>query len=111
MSRTTLHGGQQLGRLLLVVFIPALLFARPASAQSREDRFLAALAELREATFVDKEAAIERLAETGHGTTRQVLVALLEDRLYVRQADGAVVIVKATDDGLAAFELVNPLSF
>ena len=111
MSRTTLHGGQQLRRLLLVVLIPALVFALPASAQPREDRFLAALAELREATFLDKEAAITRLVETGHGTTRQVLVALLEDRLYVRQPDGAVFIVKATDEGLAALELVDPLSF
>ncbi len=107
-------GGQQLGRLLPVVFVVAMIAlfsARPSSAQAQDEAFRAALAELREASFPDKEAAIGRLVQTAHAGARQALVALLEDRLYFRQADGAVFIVKSADAGAgAAFELVDPLS-
>jgi urea transport system permease protein len=99
-------GGRQLSSLLLA--IPIL--AASASAQSQDDGFGTALAELRDASFADKEAIVERLAASGHRSARQVLGALLEDRLYVRQSDQRIFIVKSAEDTLASFELVDPLA-
>jgi hypothetical protein len=76
-------GGQRLTLLLLA----ALFCVQPASAQAPDDAFRAALAELREATYADKAQIVDRLSESGHTSARQVLAALLEDRLYVRSSD------------------------
>ncbi len=73
-------------------------------------QFSAALGELREASFLDKEAIAERLIAVGHPRARDVLTALLEDRLYVRNADQKVFIVKTTEGELRRYELVDPLS-
>jgi urea transport system permease protein len=99
-------GGCWLASLLLA----AALFAPHALAQSRDDGFLAALGELREASYPDKEKIVERLSEGGHPSARPVLTALLEDRLYVHSQDQKIFIVKSGDDGLASFELVDPVS-
>ncbi len=92
------------------LLLAALLFAPPALAQSRDDGFLAALGELREASFLDKERVVERLSQTGHPSTRAVITAFLEDRLYVRARDQQIFIVKSTDDTLTSFALVDPVS-
>ena len=57
----TTFGGRQLAWLLLA----ACLMALPASAQTADDTFGAALAELREASFADKETIADRLIATG----------------------------------------------
>jgi len=98
-------GGRQLSLLLATLLLGASL-----SAQSEDDRFGAAVAELRDASFVEKEAIVERLVAGGHPSTRQVLGALLEDRLYVRQPDQRIFIVKSAEDSLASFDLVDPLA-
>ena len=93
-----------------MLLLAALLCAPPTSAQSPDDGFLAALGELCEASFADKERIVEQLSERGHPGARPVLTALLEDRLFFRQQDRKIFIVKSTDDKLASFELIDPLS-
>ena len=80
------------------------------SAQSAADAFASSIGELREAGYADKEAIAERMIAAGHPNTRQVLTALLEDRLFVRNADQKVVIVKTTEGDPASYELVDPVS-
>ena len=99
-------GGQWALVLLLAVIVPA----PGALAQTADEGFAAALAELREADFPSKEAIIERLSTSGHPSVQAVLTAFLEDRLLVRTADARVVIAKSVDDGLESFDLIDPLS-
>jgi urea transport system permease protein len=81
-----------------------------ALAQSPDERFLAALADLREASFPDKESIVERLTVTNHPRVRQTLTAFLEDRLYVRVSDQRIFIAKSADDTLPSVELIDPVS-
>src|SRR5262249_16891905 len=77
-------------------------------AQSPSDAgFLATLGELREATFADKENILERLSKTGHASIRPVLTAFMEDRLYFRNEDQKVFIVKSTEGDPAALPLLH----
>jgi urea transport system permease protein len=101
----TTFGGRQLSWLLLA----ACLVASPASAQTADDTFRAVLAELREASFADKESIADRLIATGHMSARPVLTAILDDRLYVN-ADQQIVIAKSTDATLTAYELLDPVT-
>jgi urea transport system permease protein len=104
-------GGRRRRWLLLAL----LLIASPAShaqlaAQTADEAFATALGELREATFLDKEAIAGRMIAAGHPRARDVLTAFLEDRLYVRNADQKIFIVAAADGDRAAVELVEPLT-
>jgi len=98
-----LRGAQWLLPLL------ALWAVLPATAQSPNDAtFLSTLGELREASYSDKENIVERLSQSGHPSGRAVLTALLEDRLYFRNSDQKVFIVKtAGEDPLS---LIDPLT-
>jgi urea transport system permease protein len=97
-------GGQWLFLLLL-----ALWGIVPVQAQSPKDAsFLSMLGELREAGYSDKATIAEHLSQTGHPSVRAVLTALMEDRLYFRNSDQKVFIVKSSDaDPLS---LIDPLS-
>jgi hypothetical protein len=64
---------------------------------SNDASFLSTLGELREASYSDKASIAERLSQTGHPSVRAVLTALLEDRLYFRNSDQKVFIVKSAD--------------
>ena len=76
----------------------ALWGVAPVHAQSANDAaFLSTLGELREATYADKAAIVERLSQSGHPSVRAVLTALLEDRLYFRNSDQKVFIVKSAE--------------
>jgi urea transport system permease protein len=91
--------------LLLLVFwsVP------PLHAQSASDAALtAALAELREASFADKENIVDRLANGGHASVRAVLTAFMTDRLFFRNDDQQVFIIKSTDRDPSLLELVDP---
>jgi urea transport system permease protein len=99
-------GGQRLSVLLLA----ALLSVRAASAQAPDDAFRATLAELREATYADKAQIVGRISESGHPSTRPVLAAFLDDRLYVRSPDQGVFIVNSADDALTTLQLLDPVS-
>jgi len=92
--------------LLLAMFVAAA----PAHGQSQDDGFFAALGALREASFPDKERIVERLGQSLHASARPVLAAWLDDRLYVRQRDQKIFIVKSTEDSLTSFDLVDPAS-
>jgi len=97
-------GGQWLLVLLLAVW-----GAVSARAQSPGDAsFLSTLGELREATYSEKASIAERLSETGHPSVREVLTALLEDRLYYRNSDQKVFVVKVADAD--PLNLIDPLS-
>src|SRR5262245_6966840 len=79
-------------------------------AQSSNDNFLATLGELREATFSDRESIVDRLSQSGHSSVRAVLTAFLEDRLYFRNDDQQIFIVRTTEGDLPAFDLIDLLS-
>jgi urea transport system permease protein len=97
-------GGQWLLVLLLAVASVTRIYAQPA----KDAAFLSVLGELREASYSDKASIAERLSQTGHSSVRAVLSALLEDRLYYRNSDQKVFVVKTADaDPLA---LIDPLS-
>jgi urea transport system permease protein len=80
----------------------------PAWGQADDAAFRAALAELPEAGFGEKEAIVARLAASGHAGTAGVLSAMLEDRLYVRASDGRVFITTSADDTQPTFTLLDP---
>ena len=46
----------------------------------------------------DKASIAERLGQSGHPSVRAVLTAFLQDRLYFRNSDQKVFIVKAADE-------------
>jgi urea transport system permease protein len=97
------RGGQWL-KLLLVFW--ALFTIR---AQSPSDTaFLATLGELREASYADKETIVERLSRSGHPNVRAALTALQEDRLYFRNSDQKIFLIKTADAD--PLNLIDPLS-
>jgi len=94
-----------------VILLLGLWSVPPGYAQSPDDAaFLASLGELREAAFADKETIVERLSKTGHPSVRAVLTAFLEDRLYFRNEDQRVVIVKITEGNPPVLDLIDPQS-
>src|ERR1700704_149349 len=96
-------GGQWLFLLL------ALWVVVPAHAQSPNDAsFLSTLGELREATYSDKATIVERLSQGGHPSVRAALTALMEDRLFFRNNDQKVFIVKSAEGD--PLNLIDPLS-
>ena len=97
------------GGYCLFILLVTLWGVVPIQAQSVYDAgFLSTLGELREATYSDKATIVERLSQGGHPSVRAVLTALLEDRLYYRNDDQKVFIVKSADAD--PLNLVDPLS-
>src|SRR6266853_4246221 len=97
-------GGQWL--LMLLLTLGGVI---PTHAQSPNDAsFLSTLGELREATYSDKASIVERLSQGGHPSVRAVLTALLEDRLYFRNNDQKVFVVKSAEEDPP--NLIDPLS-
>jgi urea transport system permease protein len=93
----------------LLMLLLSLSGAIPADAQARDDAsFLATLGGLREATFSDKAGIVEKLSHAGHPSVRAVLTALLEDRLYFRNNDRKIFIVKSAEGD--PLTLIDPLS-
>ncbi len=83
-------------------------FARINAQSAADATFLSTLGELREATYSDKEAIVERLGKTDHPSVRAVLTALLEGRLYYRTSDQQVFMVKMADTD--PFNLIDPVT-
>jgi urea transport system permease protein len=97
-------GGQWLFMLLLAPW-----YACPVHAQSPDDAsFLSTLGELREATYSDKASIVERLSQDGHPSVRAVLTAFQEDRLYFRNSDQKIFLVKSAEGD--PLNLIDPLS-
>jgi urea transport system permease protein len=101
-------GGRQLRLLLAVVFVCAPFVAAQTPAPAAG--IAAAVAELRDASYADKEAIVERLGAAGGADARRVLAALVDDRLYVRGSDQRVVIVATADENLSSVPIVDPLT-
>jgi urea transport system permease protein len=78
-----------------------------ASAQSPDDTLRTALAGLIDADYGDKEAIVGTLSDAGHPGTRDVLTAFLEDRLYARNADQMLFIVRTAEATDGRFTLVD----
>jgi urea transport system permease protein len=102
-------GGRRPAWPLLAVLCVAVT-AAPATAQSADETFLAVLSELKDASFLDKEAIADRVVATGHRSAAPALRALLEDRLYSRTEDGRIVIVTTADASVEAMDLLDPVS-
>ncbi len=98
------------GAQWLLGLLAAVLFSASASAQSSDAAFLARLGELREASFADKERIATQIIESRHPRAHDVLVALLEDRLYVRTSDSRVFITRPADENAPSLALVDPLT-
>ena len=79
-----------------------------APAQTGDDAFRTLVGELAGANLRQKEEIAGRLLATGHGGVRNVLTALLEDRLFEREDDGRVFVVESNEEGLATFQLLDP---
>jgi len=94
----------------LAALLCLVVSAAPVTAQPANEAFPAALAELPDAGFADKEAIVARLVETGHSSTAAVLTAMLEDRLYVRNSDHRVFISTSADDTQPSLSLLDPLT-
>jgi urea transport system permease protein len=95
----------------LFILLLGLWSVPPIDAESPSDAaFLSSLGDLREAAFTDKEAIVERLSKTGHPSIRSVLTAFLEDRLYFRNSDQKVFIVKSTEGDPPSLDLIDPQS-
>src|ERR1700689_1121780 len=84
----------------------------PVYAQSPSvATFLATLGELRDASFADKDNIVDKLAQSGHPNVRAVLTALSEDRLYYRNSDQMVFLVKtAAGEDTTTLDLIDPLT-
>jgi urea transport system permease protein len=109
MKKSILRLGVQ---WLVVLLLLASRSVGSAHAQSASDTvFLAALGELRDASYADKDAIIERLAQSGHPNVRAALTALLEDRLYSRNEDRKVFLVKSAASGdTTTLDLIDPIT-
>jgi len=97
---------------LLAVLLLAMPNVVSLYAQSPSDAtFLATLGDLRDASFADKDGIVDRLAQSGHPNVRTVLVALSEDRLYYRNDDMKVFLVKtAAGEETTTLDLIDPLT-
>jgi urea transport system permease protein len=98
------------GQWLIALLLAGLVFVSPLVAQAQDAGFLDALGQLREATYSEKQQIVEQLSTSGHPSVQAVLTALLEDRLFYRNADQQVFIVKANDSDLTVLALVDPVT-
>jgi len=97
------------GRWQWIVPLLALISLIPVHGQAPNDEaFVTSLGELREADFPTKASIAERLGQSGHPSVRAALTALMEDRLYFRNADQKIFIVKSAEGD--PLNLVDPLS-
>jgi urea transport system permease protein len=93
---------------LLACLVALLLSIAPAlRAAPADEDFAAQLVALATGGFPEKSAAVAALSELRHPNTRAVLGALLEGRLYYRNADNQVFI---TDGGESRLALTEPLT-
>src|SRR5687767_15691887 len=95
----------------VAAWIMILMFAVAVRAQGpgpgAGDAFATAVSGLAAESFPDKAAAVTALSELRHPNGRVVLAALLDGKLYFRNADNKVFI---TDGGETALALTDPLT-
>ena len=97
------------GGLWLALLLALSGTVLPVRAQSPQDAaFLTTLGQLRDASYDDKQAIVEKLSQSGHPSVRGVLQALLEERLYYRNSDQKIFIAKSAEGD--PLKLVDPLT-
>ena len=101
-------GGQWLLFMLLLALWGVPIYAQSPAPSPSDATFLSTLGELREADYSAKASIVERLGQGGHPSVRGVLTAFMEDRLYFRNDDQKIFIVKSADGD--PLNLVDPLS-
>jgi urea transport system permease protein len=98
-------------RFVALVVLVGALFTAAATAQTTGagpgEAFATAVAGLAADNFPDKAAAVTALSELGHPNGRAVLAALLDGKLYYRNADNKVFV---TDGGETDLVLTDPLT-
>ena len=97
------------------LFVLLLLLASRSSApifgqSSTNSSFLAALQQLPNATFDDKDKIVEQLAQSGHPSVQAVLTAFLQDRLYFRNQDQKVFLAKPDEEDSPTIDLIDPVT-
>jgi urea transport system permease protein len=102
--------GRSGGRWLVSLLLAVVVLTSSGAAQAPDDVFRAVLGELPSASFVDKEAIAGRLIASGHRNAAPVLTAMLEDRLFARNDDNAIVVATAPEDGAATLTLLDPVT-
>ena len=102
------NGEWQLVRLLLAVCCLGLSVS--AQAQTDDETFRAIVAELGDANFREKEAIAERLLDTDHPGVRNVVTALMDGRVFIRDRDAQAFVIESTADDLSEFTLLDPAS-
>ena len=108
MKKLFLRSGAQ---WLFVLLLLASRSAGPAYAQSPSDAaFLSALGQLRTAEFDAKDKIIDQVAQTAHPSVRPVLTAFLEGRLYYRNKDQKIFLVKPGEEDSTTLDLIDPLT-
>jgi urea transport system permease protein len=86
------------GRVRVFLFLSFLfLFVLPSPHALAADTFESQLQALATTNFKQKEAALTELGQSRHGSTKAVLQALLEGKLYYRREDKKVVIATAEE--------------
>jgi urea transport system permease protein len=98
---------RRLWAIVLVAVVAAVGCVRPAAAQDATAPFAAAVAELKDASYMRKAELIKSLAEQHQPGTKELLTALLEGNVYSRTSDGKVFIVAPVASGYA---LTDPLT-
>lgn len=97
------------GGLWLALLLALCGTVLPVRAQSEKDAaFLTTIGSLRDASYDDKEAIVEKLIQSGHPSVRPVLQALLEERLYYRNSDQKIFIAKSAEGD--PLSLIDPLT-
>jgi urea transport system permease protein len=98
-----------MGRRWFAVCAVSLLAVGVAHGQKLDDEgFLAAVGELREASYADKASIAQRLIQSGHPRVRAVLTAALEDRFAFRNDDNRGFILKSAEGDPVT--LIDPIT-
>jgi len=96
------------GQRLFVLLLAASSFG-PAYAQSSGDAaFLTSLGTLCNASFEEKGKIVEQVAQSGYPSTQPVLAAFLDDRVYCRNQDQKVFLIKPGLEDSPTVNLIDP---
>jgi len=94
--------------LLLLAFIPFLLFSTPLFAESVSDsEFKVLLDGLAQKNFRKKQAAIEKIQKISHPKLKQVFQAMLDNKLFYVKKTKQVGFATKTDEGYSMADVLS----
>lgn len=98
------------GQWLFMLLLAANSFG-PAYAQSPGDTaFLTSIGALCNASFDEKGKIVEQVAQSGHPSTQPVLSAFLDDRVYCRNQDQRIFLIKPGPEDAPTVNLIDPVT-